>query len=79
MKLEILASWLEDIYIWFGSSPKASKLIIREQGLDSPKRLRILMDKDVNDIFNVKRKPGGKNADGMPNRGQQVSIIAQET
>ena len=23
-------------------------------------------------------KPGGKNVDGMPNRGQQVSAIAQE-
>ena len=24
------------------------------------------------------RKPGGKNADGMPDRGQQVSMIAQD-
>ena len=24
------------------------------------------------------RKPSGKNADGMPNRGQQVSVKAQE-
>ena len=24
------------------------------------------------------RKPGGKNTDGMPDRGQQVSVIAQE-
>ena len=24
------------------------------------------------------RKPGGKNADGTSNRGQQVSVIAQE-
>ena len=33
----------------------------------------------MDDICNVMRKPGGKNADGMPNRGQQVSIIAQES
>ena len=24
------------------------------------------------------RKPGGKNVNGMPNRGKQVSVIAQE-
>ena len=36
------------------------------------------MDKNVDDMCNVMRKPGGKNADRMPNRGQQVSVIAKE-
>ena len=36
------------------------------------------MDKNVNDIYNVTRKPDGKNANVMPDRGQQVSVIAQE-
>ena len=53
-------------------------MLVREQGLDSPERLRALTDKNVNDICNVVRKPGSKNADGTPNRGQQVSVIAQE-
>ena len=30
------------------------------------------------DTCNVMKKPGGKNANGMLNRGQQVSVIAQE-
>ena len=59
-------------------SPKAAKLLIRKQGIDSAERLRALTDKNVDDICNVMRKLGGKNADGMLNRGQQVSAIAQE-
>ena len=66
------------MYIWLGFSPEAAKLLISEQKLDSPDRLRVLTDKNVDDIFNVVRMPGGKNADGTPNRGQQVSVIAQE-
>ena len=64
--------------IWLGFNPEAAKLFIREQGLDSPKRVRVLLDKNVVDICNVMRKPGSKNADGMPIRRQQVSVIAQE-
>ena len=36
------------------------------------------MDKNVDDIYNVIRKPSRKNADRMPSSGQQVSVIAQE-
>ena len=66
------------MYTWHGFNPKAAKLLIREQGLDSPDRLRLLSDKNVDDICNVMRKPGGKNANRMPDRGQQVLVIAQE-
>ena len=59
-------------------SPEAARLLVREQKLDSPERLRILMDKNVNDIFNVIRKPVVKNANGMPNKELQVAVIAQE-
>ena len=75
---EILALKLQDMYIWLGFSPEAVKLLIREIGLDSPERPRALTNKNVNDICNVMRKLGGKNADGMPNRGQQVSLIVHE-
>ena len=68
---EIMASWLQDMYVLLGFSPKAAKLLIREQGLDSPERLQALTDKNVNDICNVMRKPGGKNVDGMPNKRQR--------
>ena len=64
------------MYVELGFSPKAAKLLVREQGLDSPERLRVLTNKNVDDIFNFMRKPSGKNADGMPNRKQQVSVIA---
>ena len=73
-----MASWLQDVYILLEFSLKAAKLLVREQGLDSHERLKVLTDKNVNDICNVMRKPGSKNADEMPNRGHQVSIIAQE-
>ena len=58
--------------------PEAARLLIREQGLESPERLSILIDKNINDIYNVDRKPSGKNVDRTPNREQQVSVIAQE-
>ena len=71
-----MASWLQNMYIRLGFSPEAAKLLISEQGLDSPERLRDLTDKNVNDICNVVRKTGCKNDNGIPNRGQQVSVIA---
>ena len=73
-----MASKIQDMYIRLGFRPEAAKLLIREQGLDSPDRLRVLTDENVDDICNVVRKPGGKNADRMPDRGQQVSVIVQE-
>ena len=76
---EIMTLWLQDMYIWLEFSPKAAKLLIKKQGLDSHERLRVLIDKKVNYICNLVRNPGGKNADRMPNREQQVSVIAQET
>ena len=75
---EIMASKLQNMYIWLGFSPKAAKLLVREQGLDSPDRLRVLTDKNVDDTCNVMRKQGSKNAIGTPEREQQVSVIAQE-
>ena len=75
---EIMASWLTNTYIQLGFSPKAVKLLFRVQGLDSLERLRALTDKNINDICNFTRKPGDKNSREMPNRGQQVSVIAKE-
>ena len=66
------------MYVWLGFSPKAAKLLVREQGLDSPEGLRVLTNKNNDDICNVMRKSGGKNADGTPDKGQKVSVIAQE-
>ena len=69
---------LQDMTLQLGFSPKAAKLLIREMGINSPGRMRVLKDKDVHDICNVVRKSGSKSADGMPDRGQKVSIMAQE-
>ena len=57
---------------------QTAKLLIREQCLDNPDRLRVLTDKNVDDICNVVRKPGSKNVNWTFNGGQQVSAIAQE-
>ena len=73
-----MALKLQNIYVQLGFSPEAAKLFIREQGLDNPNRLRVLTDKNVDDICNVIMKPGSKNVDETPNSGQQVSVIAQE-
>ena len=42
-----MALWFQDMYIQLGFSPKAAKLLVRDQGLDSPERLRVLTDKNV--------------------------------
>ena len=73
-----MALWLKDMHLWLGFSPQAVILLIREQRQDSPDRLRVFMDKNVNDICNVVRKPGSKNVHGTPDRGPQVSVTAQE-
>ena len=75
---KIMALLLQDMYIWLGFSPKAAKLFIRKQGLNSSERLRVLTDKNINDICHVVRKSGSKNANETSDRGQQVSVIAQE-
>ena len=68
-----MASWLQDMYLWLGFSPEAAKLLIREQELDSPERLRVL--KNVDDICNIVRKPSGENANETADRGQQASCL----
>ena len=55
-----------------------SQVLIREQWLNSTERLRVLTNKNVDDICNVVKKPGSKNANRMPSIGQQVSVIAKE-
>ena len=72
-----MASWLSNMNLWLGFSPKATQLLIREQGLDNPDRLPILTDQNVFDICNVMRKQGGKNTNRMLGRGQQIPVIAQ--
>ena len=66
------------MYLLLRFNPEAARLLVREQGLDSPERLRVLTNKNVDDICNIMRKPGSMNTDGTPNRGQQVLAKAQE-
>ena len=75
---EIMFSLLQDMYLQLKFTSEAARLLVRQQGLDNIERLRVLTDKNVDGICNVMRKPGGKNADRKPNRGQQVSVVAQE-
>ena len=46
---EIMVLWLQDMFIQLGFSPKAAKLLVREQWLDSPDRIRVLTNKNVDD------------------------------
>ena len=66
------------MYIWLGFSPKSTKFFVRKQGLNSSERLRVNANINIYDVYNVVRTPGDKNANEMPNRGQQVSAIAHE-
>ena len=50
----------------------------QEQCLYSPDRMHALTNKNINDICNVIRKSCDKNADRMPDRGQQVSFLVQK-
>ena len=75
---KIMALWLQDMYILLGFSHKAAKLLIREQGVDRTERPRVLTNKNIDDICKFMRMPGGKNADGKPDRGQQISFTAHK-
>ena len=50
---EIITLRLQDMYIHLGFSPKAAKLLITEQGFDSPERLRALINNNFDVIYNV--------------------------
>ena len=74
---EIMALRLQDMYMELRFSHDAARLLVREQRLYSPEWHKILTDKNVDDLCNVVRKSGGKNANWMPDRGPKVSIITK--
>ena len=63
--------------MWLRFSSEAARLLVREHGLNSPDRLRVLTDNNVNDICNVVRKSGSKNANRTRQRAA-CSVIAQK-
>lgn len=75
---EFIALCLQDMNRWLRLSQEATRLLMREQGLDDPDRLIVLTDKNNDEIYNIVRKPGGKNANIMPDRRQQILVLAQE-
>ena len=52
------------MYLQLGFSPEAARLLIREQGLDSPERFSVPTNKNVDDLCNVVRKLGNNNTNG---------------
>ena len=44
---EIMSSWLQDVYLQLRFSFEAVRLLVREQGLGIPERLRVFTDKNV--------------------------------
>ena len=42
----------------------AARVLVHNQGLDSPDRLRIVTNKNVDNMFNVIRKSGSKSKNG---------------
>ena len=73
-----MALWLQDMYKQCEFIPKAAQLLIREQSLGSLGRLKIFTDNNVNNICNVRIKPGCKNAKETPKKEHQLPVIAQE-
>ena len=73
-----MALWFQDMYLQVRYSSEGSLLLIREQGLDSCERLRVLTHNNFVEICNFFRMTGDENANRTPNRGQQVSLIAKE-
>ena len=55
------------MYVQLEFSPEAARLLVREQRLDNPEKLRVLTDKNVDDICHVMRNPGNKHAHGTSN------------
>ena len=55
-----------------------ARVLIHEPCLDSPDRLRVLMDKNVDDICSILRKPGDKSANGSPNKVYQICYDSGE-
>ena len=76
---EIMASLLQDMYIRQGFSPEAAKLLVREQRLDSPERLRVLTDKNVNNICNFFIKQRWQECQCDAQQGAASLRIAQES
>ena len=46
-----------------------------DQGIDSPRTLASLFDKDITAICDVTRRPGGLVSGNTPDRGNQISVL----
>ena len=48
-----------------------AQLLVREWGLDSPERLQVISDKNVNDIYNVIRNQAARMPKECPKGGNR--------
>ena len=53
---------------------EAASVLVKEQELDSPVGMRDDIDKNVNDICNAVKKPGGNNVNEMPDGANDFSL-----
>ena len=67
-RTEIFACKLEVMCAWLGFTCNAARVLVHENGLNSPVRLRVLNHKNLDYTCNVVRKPGGKSAHSSPKR-----------
>ena len=66
-----MALKLQNMYIRLGFSPEAAKLLVREQGLVNPDGLRVLTNKNVDDICDVMRIQEARIPMGLPIEGSK--------
>ena len=65
---------LDAMHVQLGFSHDSARVLVHKQGLNSTYRLRALTNKNVDDICNVTRKPGGKSTNNLPTDGNKYQL-----
>ena len=67
---------MEEMFLRLGFSQTVAMKLVDDQEIFSSKTLASLSDKDIAAICNVIRRPDGLVSGKMPERGNQISILA---
>ena len=67
---------MKEMFLRLGFSHTVAMKLVDDQGIDFPWTLASLSDKDIAAICNVIRRPHGLVSGKMPDRGDQISILA---
>ena len=67
---------MEEMFLKLGFSQTVAMMLVDDQGISSPWTLSSLSDEDITAICNVMRWPGNLVSGKMPDRGNQISVLA---